>query len=126
MERYKRIFTVVIDSMGIGAMPDSERFGDIGVDTLGHISESVDTFNIPNFTKLGIANLKSLKQVAPIDAPIGAFMRMGEASNGKDTMTGHWEMMGLYIDKPFQTFTDTGFPQELIDELEQRLMTLAS
>lgn len=120
MERYKRIFTVVIDSMGIGAMPDSERFGDIGVDTLGHISESVDTFNIPNFTKLGIANLKSLKQVAPIDAPIGAFMRMGEASNGKDTMTGHWEMMGLRTDKPFITFTDHGFPPELIAELEKR------
>lgn len=120
MEKYKRIFIVVLDSLGIGAMPDSEKFHDIGVDTLGHISESVETFEIPNLRKLGFANLHPLKQVSPIENPLGLYFKMAETSNGKDTMTGHWEMMGLNIQKPFQTFTDTGFPKELIDELEKR------
>lgn len=120
MKRYKRIFTVVMDSLGVGAMEDSERFGDIGVDTLGHISEKMEEFHIPNLTKLGIANLHPLKQVEPVKAPMAHFMKMREASNGKDTMTGHWEMMGLKIEKPFQTFTDTGFPKKLIEELEKR------
>lgn len=119
-ERFKRIFTIVIDSMGIGAMADSGKFGDIGVDTLGHISESVSSFNIPNFQKLGIANLKPLKQVPPIDNSLGYYFAMNEKSNGKDTMTGHWEMMGLETKKPFITFTDHGFPKELLDELSQR------
>lgn len=120
MKKYKRIFTVVMDSLGVGAMEDSERFGDIGVDTLGHISERMEEFHIPNLAKLGIANLHPLKQVEPVKAPMAHFMKMREASNGKDTMTGHWEMMGLKIEKPFQTFTDTGFPKELIEELEKR------
>lgn len=120
MKKYKRIFTVVMDSLGIGAMEDSERFGDTGVDTLGHISEKMEEFHIPNLAKLGIANLHPLKQVEPAKAPMAHFMKMREASNGKDTMTGHWEMMGLKIEKPFQTFTDTGFPKELIEELEKR------
>lgn len=120
MKKYKRIFTIVVDSLGIGAMEDSEKFGDIGVDTLGHIAESVETFNIPNLQKLGIANLHPMKNVSPVEKPLGYFMEMNETSVGKDTMTGHWEMMGLNIDKPFKTFTDTGFPKELIEELEKR------
>ena len=120
MKKYKRIFTIVVDSLGIGAMDDSEKFGDKGVDTLGHIAESVKTFNIPNLQKLGMANLHPMKNVSPVENPLGYFMEMNETSVGKDTMTGHWEMMGLNIDKPFKTFTDTGFPKELIDELEKR------
>ena len=120
MGNYKRIFVIVIDSLGIGAMPDSERFGDIGVNTLGHISESVETFCIPNLQKLGLAGLTPLKQVAPSDAPLGYQAVLKEASNGKDTMTGHWEMMGIETETPFQTFTEHGFPRELIDELEKR------
>lgn len=120
MGKYNRIFVIVMDSLGVGAMPDSEKFGDIGVNTLGHISESVDSFEIPNLRKLGMANLTPLKQVKPVDKAIGYYGKLREASNGKDTMTGHWEMMGLYITKPFQTFTDTGFPKELIEELERR------
>lgn len=120
MKKYKRIFTIVVDSLGIGAMEDSEKFGDKGVDTLGHIAESVKTFNIPNLQKLGMANLHPMKNVSPVENPLGYFMEMNETSVGKDTMTGHWEMMGLNIDKPFKTFTDTGFPKELIDELEKR------
>ena len=120
MKKYKRIFTIVVDSLGIGAMEDSEKFGDIGVDTLGHIAESVETFNIPNLQKLGMANLHPMKNVSPVEKPLGYFMEMNETSVGKDTMTGHWEMMGLNIDKPFKTFTETGFPKELIEELEKR------
>lgn len=120
MYKYKRIFTVVIDSMGIGAMEDAASYGDVGADTLGHISESVEEFNIPNLQKLGLANLHPLKQVEAVANPKAYYMPMSEASCGKDTMTGHWEMMGLQIDKPFQTFTDTGFPKELLDELEKR------
>jgi len=120
MKKYKRIFTIVIDSLGIGAMPDSEKYGDINVNTLLHISESVDDFNIPNLQKLGMANLVKLKQVDSILEPMGYYAKILEASNGKDTMTGHWEMMGLKTTKPFKTFTDTGFPSELIEELEKR------
>ena len=120
MKKYKRIFTIVVDSLGIGAMEDSYKFGDIGVDTLGHISESVENFNIPNLQKLGLSNLHPMKNVKSVEKPLGYYMEMEETSVGKDTMTGHWEMMGLNIDKPFQTFTDTGFPKELIEELEKR------
>ena len=120
MKKYKRIFTIVVDSLGIGAMEDSEKFGDVGVDTLGHIAESVETFNIPNLQKLGMVNLHPIKNVSPVEKPLGYFMEMNETSVGKDTMTGHWEMMGLNIDKPFKTFTETGFPKELIEELEKR------
>lgn len=120
MGKYQRIFVIVLDSLGIGAMPDSEEYGDIGVDTLGHIAERMDGLNIPHLQKLGLANIRPVTGVAPVEEPSGRFMAMCEKSHGKDTMTGHWEMMGLYITKPFQTFTDTGFPPELIAELERR------
>ena len=120
VKKYKRIFTIVIDSLGAGAMPDAAEYGDAGTDTLGHISESVDSFVIPNLQKLGMANLHSLKQVEAVKKPLAHYGKLREASTGKDTMTGHWEMMGLHITKPFKTFTDTGFPPELIAELEKR------
>lgn len=118
--RFKRVFVIVLDSLGIGPMADSARFDDAGADTLGHISETVEHLDIPNLQRLGLANLKALKQVKPAEHPEGYFMAMNEASNGKDTMTGHWEMMGIKTEKPFKTFTDTGFPPELIEELEKR------
>ena len=118
--KYRRIFTIVVDSMGVGADETSPNYGDVNVDTLGHISEQMDTFHIPNLQKLGIANLHTLKQVPPVEKPMGYFCKMNEMSKGKDTMTGHWEMMGLKVDTPFQTFTETGFPKELIEELEKR------
>lgn len=120
MKNYKRIFTIVIDSLGIGAMPDAAEYKDAGADTLGHISETVEEFCIPNLQKLGMANLHPLKQVLPVERPLGYYMAMQEKSVGKDTMTGHWEMMGLYITTPFKTFTETGFPKELLDELSKR------
>ena len=120
VKKYKRIFTIVIDSLGAGAMPDAAEYGDAGTDTLGHISESVDSLVIPNLQKLGMANLHPLKQVEAVEKPLAHYGKLREASTGKDTMTGHWEMMGLHITKPFKTFTDTGFPPELIAELEKR------
>lgn len=118
--KYRRIFTIVLDSLGIGAMPDSEKYGDIRVDTLGHIAEKKENFRIPNLQKLGIANLHKLKNIPEAERPMACYMKLQERSCGKDTMTGHWEMMGLYVTKPFKTFTENGFPPELIRELEQR------
>ncbi len=119
-QKYKRIFVVVLDSLGIGAMADSEEFGDVGVNTLGHISETVEHFDIPHLQRMGLANLCPLRQVAPAEHPLGYYAKLNERSAGKDTMTGHWEMMGLESRTPFQTFTETGFPPELIRELEER------
>lgn len=118
--QYKRIFTIVLDSLGIGEMADSKEYGDIGVNTLGHIAEHSDNLQIPNLQRLGIANLCELQGVEPVEKPLGKYTKLNEKSLGKDTMTGHWEMMGIYTDKPFQTFTEHGFPQELIDELSKR------
>lgn len=120
MKNYKRIFTIVIDSLGAGALPDAADYGDAGTDTLGSVSRSVDTFVIPHLQKLGLANLHPLKQVAAVEKPLGRFAYLNEASTGKDTMTGHWEMMGLIVTKPFRTFTKTGFPKELLEELSAR------
>ena len=117
---YKRIFVIVLDSLGIGAMPDSEKFGDRDVDTFGHILDRMGTLEIPNLQKLGMLNLHTGGKMYGIENPVGKITRLKEASNGKDTMTGHWEMMGIYTPKPFKTFTETGFPKELIDELEKR------
>lgn len=120
MQKYNRVFVVVMDSLGVGAMEDSEKFGDVGVNTLGHISEAVDTLAMPNLQKLGMANITPLATVPAAEKALGYYTRLKEKSNGKDTMTGHWEMMGLEVTKPFQTFTETGFPPELIAELERR------
>ncbi len=119
MKRYKRVFVIVIDSLGIGAMPDAVRFGDEGADTLGHIAGAAGLC-IPNLCRLGIANLRPVPGLPPVEHPLGYHMALEEASNGKDTMTGHWEMMGLSVTQPFRTFTDTGFPPELIAELSRR------
>lgn len=120
MNNYKRVFVIVLDSLGIGAMPDSPKFGDEGVDTFGHILKEMGTLNIPNLKKLGLLNLHCAGKMEPEERPIGRYMRLGEMSSGKDTMTGHWEMMGIKTETPFKTFTDTGFPPELIAELEKR------
>ena len=116
---YKRIFVVVLDSLGIGAMDDSEDFGDRGVNTFKHIADSREDFQIPNLAKLGASNLIDIKQAEPNPEALGRYCALNERSRGKDTMTGHWEMMGIYTDKPFITFTDTGFPPELIEALEK-------
>ena len=120
MKKYKRIFVIVIDSLGIGEMEDASEFGDYNVDTLGHIAKHAKSLSIPNMQRLGIANLHSLAGIDPVENPLAYYMEMNEKSTGKDTMTGHWEMMGLHIQKPFLTFSENGFPQELLDELSQK------
>ncbi len=119
MKRYKRVFLIVLDSLGIGEAPDAKDYNDVGSNTIGHIAERMD-LNIPNLQKMGYGNIAPIKNVPASKVPLAFYTKMQEASLGKDTMTGHWEMMGLYITKPFQTFTDTGFPTELIKELEDR------
>jgi len=120
MGRFKRIFIIVIDSLGVGALEDAADYGDAGTDTLGHIAASVQGLRIPNLQRLGMANLHPLAGVEPVAEPMAYYKKLKEASTGKDTMTGHWEMMGLHITKPFRTFTETGFPEELIAELSKR------
>lgn len=120
MKSYKRVFTIIIDSLGVGAMPNAQEYGDEGADTLGNIDKAMVHFHIPNLAKLGLANLHPLMHVQPVQEPIGYYTKMLEASVGKDTMTGHWELMGLHISTPFLTFTDHGFPDDLIQELEKR------
>ena len=105
MERFRRIFVIVMDSLGVGAMDDSPEFGDVGVNTLGHISQAVDQLIMPNLQKMGMANLTPLKQVLPVEKSLGYYGKLREKSRGKDTMTGHWEMMGLEVKKPFKTLT---------------------
>lgn len=116
---YSRIFLIVMDSVGIGEAPDAERFGDKGADTLGHIAERMNGLNMPNMGKLGLSNIREIKGIEKAEKPLAFYTKMMEASNGKDTMTGHWEIMGLNIQTPFQVFPD-GFPDELISELETR------
>ena len=124
--RFKRIFVVVADSAGIGYEPDADKFfnagvSDWGTNTFVHIAEKMPNgLNIPNMNAMGIADLADIKGCHKVAHPHAYAARAREISNGKDTMTGHWEMMGINTQKPFQTFTDTGFPKELIDELEAK------
>ncbi len=121
MKKYKRIFVVVADSLGVGAMPDAEKYGDTSeVNTLKSIVNSKENIKIPNLTKLGIGNLSGIEALDKVENASVHYGKMAELSNGKDTMTGHWEMMGVHTVDPFVTFTDTGFPDELIKELEER------
>lgn len=114
-----RVVLFVLDSVGIGALPDAELFGDVGVNTLGNIAKSTDDFKIPHLMKLGIGNIEGVDAIEAAPSPIGAFGRSLEASNGKDTTTGHWEIAGLLIDKPFKTYPD-GFPVHVIKAFEEK------
>ena len=118
--KYKRIFNIVIDSVGVGNAPDADKYGDKGSNTIKHISESVELLKVPTMVSLGLSNIVDIKGVDKVKDTIGYYTRLQESSLGKDTMTGHWEIMGLYIDEPFITFTDNGFPKELVDELEKQ------
>jgi phosphopentomutase len=118
-QQFKRVHLIVLDSVGIGESPDAHLFGDEGADTLGHIGAAMKGLNMPNMGKLGLSNISEIQGVAVEKAPRAFYSKMQEASVGKDTMTGHWEIMGLNIDKPFKVYPN-GFPQELIDQLEER------
>lgn len=119
--KYKRIFVIVADSMGTGYMKDAARFGDEGANTLVHIGEKMPNgLNVPNLNKLGLGDLDNINGTSKVNHPHSFVVKANETSNGKDTMTGHWEMMGVNTVLPFKTFTDTGFPKELMDELEAK------
>lgn len=117
---YKRVFLIVIDSVGCGELPDAADYGDVGFNTIKHISEVGNGIYLPNMESLGYGNLTDIVGVKKNPNAIGNYTKMKEMSVGKDTMTGHWELMGLKIEQPFITFTDTGFPKELLDELSRR------
>lgn len=114
---YKRVHLIVMDSVGIGEAPDADLFNDTGADTLGHIAEHMDGLHMPNMAKLGLSNIREIKGIDKAEKPLAHYTKMQEASVGKDTMTGHWEIMGLNIDTPFKTYPE-GFPEKLIQKLE--------
>nr|WP_149024224.1 phosphopentomutase [Listeria cornellensis] len=114
---FKRIHVVVMDSVGIGEAPDAAQFDDFDVDTLGHIAREKGGLKMPNMAMLGLSNIREIEGVPVADKPQAYFTKMQETSAGKDTMTGHWEIMGLFIDTPFRVFPD-GFPDELIQKIE--------
>ncbi|WP_377520866.1 phosphopentomutase [Priestia megaterium] len=116
---YKRVFLIVMDSVGIGESPDAEKYNDKGADTFGHIAEHCNGLRMPNMAKLGLSNIREIKGIDKAEKPLAYYTKMEEASAGKDTMTGHWEIMGLNIDTPFNVFPD-GFPEELISQLEEK------
>ncbi|PYF05748.1 phosphopentomutase [Ureibacillus chungkukjangi] len=119
MKPYKKIHVVVMDSVGIGEAPDAQKFGDVGADTLGHIAEEMKGLTMPNLGDLGLSNIREIKGIEKVTEPKAYYGMMQEASVGKDTMTGHWEIMGLNIDKPFKVYPE-GFPAELIQKLEEK------
>lgn len=117
---YKRIFLIVMDSVGVGAMPDAAKFGDAGANTIQHLAQAAGGIHLPTLGSFGYGNLTSIPGVPPVDHPRACVLKLAELSNGKDTMTGHWEIMGIKTETPFQTFTDTGFPKELLEELSAK------
>ena len=119
--RYKRIFVIVADSMGVGYLKDAADFGDEGANTLLHIGEKMPNgLDVPTLNGLGLGDFDPIKGTSVVSHPQSFIAKANEVSKGKDTMTGHWEIMGINTQVPFKTFTDTGFPKELIDELEKR------
>src|SRR5215510_8340067 len=119
MARFSRVIWVVLDSVGIGALPDAADYGDVGRTTLGHIAE-FRALKIPTLVKLGLANIEPLSHLPPAQAPIGAFGKGRTHSPGKDTTTGHWEMAGVWLDQAFPVYKN-GFPRELMEEFEQQI-----
>ena len=121
MKKFKRVFLIVMDSLGVGAMHDADKYNDEGSNTFVHTALSCDGLKIPTLNKLGLYHINNqILGTTEVSHPNSYVTRLNEVSNGKDTMTGHWEMMGVLTTKPFKTFTETGFPQSLIDELEEK------
>ncbi len=116
--KFKRICIIVLDSVGIGEQPDAADFGDKGAHTLGHIAKTASSLSLPHMAKLGLGNIAPLERISPTDRPLAYYGKMEEVSSGKDTMTGHWEIMGLTITEPFNVFPE-GFPDELIQQFEE-------
>jgi phosphopentomutase len=120
MKAVKRVIIIVLDSMGVGELPDAAEYGDEGSNTLANTARAVGGLSLPHMQKLGLGNITAIEGVPPCDEPLGAYGRMAEASKGKDTTTGHWEMAGIYSPRPLPTYPN-GFPKELIKEYERRI-----
>ncbi|MDU4860435.1 MAG: phosphopentomutase [Terrisporobacter othiniensis] len=120
MKKFKRVFLTVLDSVGIGALNDAKEYGDEGANTLCNIAKATGGLNLPNMQKMGLGNIQKIDGVKSVENQTAYSTKCGELSKGKDTITGHWEMAGILIKEPFRVFTDTGFPNELIDELEEK------
>ena len=118
--KYKRIFLIVCDSLGIGNAKDAKSYNDEGANTLQHICDYCDGLDLPNLEGLGLGNLGNFKGIYPLKSQLGYTLALNEISKGKDTITGHWEMMGLKTEKPFVTFTETGFPDQFIKLFEEK------
>ena len=119
MENKKRVFLIVLDSFGIGEMPDAKKYGDEGSNTLAAIVKS-KKYKTPNLEKLGLFNIEGVDCKEDVENPLGSFARLAESSNGKDTTTGHWEMAGIISEKPFPTFPN-GFPEDFLEEYSKRV-----
>ncbi len=117
--QFHRVIWIVLDSVGIGELPDADDYGDVGRDTLGHIARS-RPLHLPNLVRLGLANIKPLANLPPLSAPMGNFGKGATVSPGKDTTTGHWEMAGIWLDQAFPVYP-SGFPKPLIDEFEKQI-----
>ena len=109
-----RVIWIILDSVGMGELPDAARFHDEGSNTLGNLAAAVG-LSIPNMRKLGLGNIEGMKNILPVEKPKGCYGRLGEISDGKDTTTGHWEMVGIYSKQPFPTYPN-GFPEEILEE----------
>src|SRR5213079_2555985 len=118
MSKFNRICLMVLDSAGIGEMPDAADWGDAGADTFGNILKSRQV-KLPNLQRLGLGNIRPLENCGAVNAPTGSFGKCTLKSNGKDTTTGHWEMAGIVLEKAFPTFPN-GFPQSIIDQFIKR------
>jgi len=117
--KFNRIHIIVMDSVGFGEAPDATKYGDVGADTIGHIAKECGGLHMPNMGKLGVSNIRELQGIEVAQHPLGYYTKMQELSNGKDTMAGHWEMMGLYTEKAFRVFPH-GFPDDLIERIEEK------
>src|SRR5271170_4332682 len=117
--RFDRVVWIVLDSVGIGEMPDASAYGDVGSDTLGNIAKQRQ-LTLPNLRRLGLANIRPLTGLDPVGQPAGAFGKCALASPGKDTSTGHWEMVGIHLAKPFPLYPK-GFPREIMRAFEARI-----
>lgn len=116
----KKVTLIVLDSVGVGELPDANEYGDVGSNTLGNIAKTIEGFTLPNLQKLGLGNILELKNIKPVENPMGNYGKAMELSKGKDTVTGHWELSGLVLEQPLKTYPQ-GFPKEIIDEFESKI-----
>ena len=120
MSNIQRVILIILDSVGCGDAPDAESFGDQGSNTLSNTAQAVGGLKLPNVGRLGLGNITPIKGVSPVDEALGAYGRLTEVSPGKDTTTGHWELMGIPLESPFPTYPH-GFPKDIIAEFERRI-----